>query len=118
MIRCILILVIFSSCAGSKQCATLDSEFVKGFNRRLLIVQQLQERSAIVGVDDYGEAIWYLSKITGIFSHADISSTLGYRDKGLYESDVSRWRDWLRANRCNFTVAKADSIINRTSSRN
>ncbi len=106
MYRLILILLCLSSCAAQKHCKTRDKDFENAFNRRLLLVQQLEERSAVVGVDDYMETIWYLSKLTGIVSRADISSTLGYRNHAAYSADMAAWKKWLRQNKCGYTQAK------------
>ena len=102
----ILLILCLNSCAAHKHCKGRDTDFEHWFNSRLLVVQQLEERSAVVGTEDYMESIWYLSKLTGIVSSADISSTLGYRNHADYSADMAAWRKWLRQNKCGYAQAK------------
>lgn len=60
-----------------------------------LIVKQ-KNATEFVLVNDYRKAILYLGKITGHYSRADYSSTVGYRHTKDYKSDLRFWKKWYR----------------------
>ena len=104
-----LCFLFFLSNCSSKRCV-VDKEFVKDYERRLQVIE-MQERKDSVNVDDYRNALMYFYKITGFLPRADYSSTIGYRDRLVYEEDVKKLKTWLKNNKCTYTKKTCDSIL-------
>ena len=109
VVNLILLTLYISSC-GTTNC-TVDKKFVANFNKKIQVIKSLENHTAFVSPEDYGYTLIYLSKITGITSRSDYTSTLGYRDREIYKDDLKKYREWLKNNRCKFTNYKADSIM-------
>lgn len=99
MKKLILISFIFLSCKSTK-CSDSDIEFVKNFNSKIEIVER-EHKGKEVNVQQYVEALVYLSKTTNIYTHAEVGTTLGYQDEEEYKSDMKLWKEWLKKNKCN-----------------
>ncbi|MFT3822917.1 MAG: hypothetical protein QM731_03315 [Chitinophagaceae bacterium] len=99
------------SCKTNK-CVVADPHFVDTFNVKLGVIKAREEGDRPVGFEEYGDAIVYLGNITGITTRGDYSSTLGYRNHKIYKEDMSKWKSWLKKNKCVFTIGMADSVLN------
>ncbi|GGB17617.1 hypothetical protein GCM10011511_46770 [Puia dinghuensis] len=88
----------------------VDKEFVKEYNQQLQIIIK-EEKKDSVNVDDYRNSLMFFYRITGFLPRAEYSSTVGYRDKSVYEEDVKKLKAWLRNNKCSYTKKTCDSIL-------
>ena len=81
------------------------------FQKHLSEISSYEEGRRQVLVDDYREAIDFLSLVTGIDSKADYSSTFGYRNRASYKKDMRQWKRWYRKNSCKLTDQYIDSAF-------
>ncbi|WP_116789340.1 hypothetical protein [Flavobacterium psychrotrophum] len=98
MKKIVLILLFLSSCRAEK-CASINNELVNEFNDNLKIVEAFQQGKPIIS-DSYRHALLYLVNKTNIMTHADYSSTLGYKNRKDYKEDMALWKKWLEKNKC------------------
>ena len=83
------------------------------FKKNLKIIKDAEQGHNTILVDDYRKAINFISLVTGIDSKADYSSTIGYRKKSEYKSDLKKWKKWYRENQCKLTGYYVDSVYKR-----
>jgi hypothetical protein len=90
-----------------------DKIAIAEFEKRYNLIKSAEEANAEVVVDDYRDALFFLSNVTGIVTRAEYSSTVGYRDKAKYREDMDAWRNWLNKNKCKLTQHYIDSAMVR-----
>ena len=93
-------------CSGDKMA-------IAEYERRYNLIKSAEEANVEVYVDDYRNALFFLSNVTGIVTRAEYSSTVGYRDKTKYKEDMNAWRNWLNKNKCKLTQHYIDSATAR-----
>lgn len=110
----VAVLVLNTGCKICQLNESNESE-VKRFLMNMDIIKHWEEGvdGHILMVDDYRNALYYLSDVTGINTKADYSSTMGYSNKDDYRADIRLWRKWLNKNKCQLTQSFVDSIIGK-----
>ncbi len=103
--------LLFISCSHVK-CAT-DEKFINTYKANLSVITDFEEKNRTIMIQDYTDALSYVSKVTGIVTRAEYSSTVGYMNKQYYKEDMRKWRLWLKHNKCQFNTAMADSLLHR-----
>lgn len=63
----------------------------------LEIIRKEEMCFGVMNVEQYRKSVLYVSRITGHFSRADISSTLGYVNHKDYEFDMKKWKNWYKS---------------------
>ena len=81
------------------------------FKKHLNTISSYQEGRKKVLVDEYRDAISFLSIVTGINSKADYSSTIGYSNRTEYKMDMKKWGKWYKRNNCRLTDQYIDSAF-------
>ena len=104
----LLFINLFASCNNCKSLTKINSNT---FKKHIITVRVYEEGKRAVLVDDYRDAIDFLSLVTGIDSKAGYSSTVGYRNKDDYKKDMEAWRGWFKKNRCKLTDQYIDSAF-------
>lgn len=105
-IICFLIL----SCSR-KICTQAVERNKEQYQTYLKSISNYEEGKKSILVDNYRNAINYLSLVTGINSKADYSSTVGYKSKADYKSDMRQWKLWYKKNSCKLTEQYIDSAF-------
>jgi hypothetical protein len=88
----------------------VDKEFVEDYQRHVQIIIN-EKRGDSTDIDVYRNTLTYFYKVTGFLPRAEYSSTIGYRDEFKYEQDINTLNDWLKKNRCHFSMKLRDSLL-------
>lgn len=105
----VFLIIILPACKAS-HCPVNDN-VVNKFKYNLSVIKSAEEENASVLVDEYRNALIYLTSVTQIMTKADYSSTIGYRSKEDYIKDMKLWNDWLKKNKCKLTERYVDSCM-------
>ena len=111
MSRVFLYLLIFSQCSCKTTHCVEDKTSTERFKKNVGLIKAYEEKNTEVYVDEYREALLFLSNVTGIITRAEYSSTFGYRDKVKYKEDITAWEKWLNKNKCKLTQRNIDSAM-------
>jgi|688.fasta_scaffold261474_1 hypothetical protein len=104
--------ILLSNCSHYNCPATVETN-KENFKKYLNIIKSREVDGKTTFVDEYREALNFLSLVTGIDSKADYSSTFGYRDKTDYKNDMKQWKKWYKENQCKITEQYVDSVYKR-----
>jgi len=104
--------ILLSNCSRHNCMSTVETN-KENFKKFLNIIKGREAGGKSTFVDEYKEAINFLSLVTGIDSKADYSSTFGYRDKADYKNDMKQWKKWYKENQCKITNEYVDSVYKR-----
>jgi predicted transposase YbfD/YdcC len=92
-------------------CALQVETNKQKFKTHLHIIYSYERDAKKVLINDYRDAINFLSIVTGVDSRADYSSTFGYRNRSNYKEDMKRWKRWYKKNNCWLTDRYIDSAF-------
>ena len=104
----VLFLPFFLIACKATHCIE-DKAAIAEFEKKYHLIKSAEEANMEVYVDDYRDALFFLSNVTGIVTRAEYSSTVGYRDKDKYNEDMKAWGKWLKENKCKLTIKYIDS---------
>jgi hypothetical protein len=107
----ITLLIGFISC-NRQSCQVIDEQTCQDFRHHLDIIKG-QYRHKATYVDDYRQSLSYISRVTGYWSNAAYSSTVGFREKRDYHEAMRHWEKWYRNNKCRLNRDYVDSVLNR-----
>jgi hypothetical protein len=109
----LLILVFFSTVLSCNKytCPAVVEANKKEYQQYMKTVSDYEEEGKNILIENYREAIIFLSLVTGINSKADYSSTFGYRNKSDYKNDMEHWGKWYKKNNCKLTQQYIDSAF-------
>ncbi|WPV68138.1 hypothetical protein [Chitinophaga sp. LS1] len=93
-------------------CQTIDDKTCQEFRQHLNVIKG-QYRHETTYVSDYRKSLSYISRVTGYWSNADYSSTVGFRKKKDYNIAIRHWEKWYRNNRCLLTRQYVDSVMTK-----
>lgn len=77
------------------------------------VIQGAEREGSSVLVEEYRNALYFLSLVTGIATDADYSSTFGYGNKEDYQRNMRDWKDWYKRNKYRITDKYVDSVYKR-----
>lgn len=98
-------------CCKVNHCE-VDKDFELTFKNNIQIITDQQNGKREILVSDYHNAQLFFGRITGKYAPGYVINTQWYKDKKSFKSDIDAWKKWYKKNKCNFTKAKVDSIMN------
>ena len=106
----IMLSLLTLSC-GKHTCPSVVEINKQQFQKHLNTISSYEEGRKKVLIDEYRDAINFLSIVTGINSRADYSSTIGYGNRTEYKMDMREWKKWYKRNNCRLTDQYIDSVF-------
>jgi hypothetical protein len=105
----ITLIIGLASC-NRHTCQAIDDKACQEFRQHLNVIKG-QYRHESTYVSDYRKSLSYISRVTGYWSNADYSSTVGFRKKKDYNVAIRHWEKWYRNNKCQLTKQYVDSAL-------
>lgn len=104
-------------CLNSLSCSKCkeDKAFKAEFQNCLEIVDLVFSEGYYCDDGTRMHAFECLIAITGYEGRVDLFANTPaiYHNDGELDKDLKKWKQWYKANKCSFTLAKADSLIAR-----
>lgn len=88
----------------------VDSNFKREFYSRIEYLTKVQEEGLMDGAQLTSNVV-YLEDITLIEGHLLLGRYPTYESMEILKSDIDRWEDWYDRNKCEMTIAAADSLL-------
>jgi hypothetical protein len=104
--------IIFIDLADGRDCS-VDDEFKKWFFVYLERCENFTKHFEGDDAEKVLEAVYFLSAITDIQSNIYLGDVVLY-EKKEFRRDKKKWLNWYKENKCQMTLAKADSIYSVT----
>lgn len=108
----ILFTFLTMSCSH-KICSSETKGNMEVFKKQLNLITDYEDGKKNVLVEEYRQALFFLSFVTGIDTKAGYSSTIGYSNKEDYKMDFQHWEKWYKKNKCILTDHYIDSMYKR-----
>ncbi|MDH7463873.1 hypothetical protein QEG73_21405 [Chitinophagaceae bacterium 26-R-25] len=108
-----ILFVFFGMGCGRKICSSEAKTNMEIFQKQLNVITSYEGGKKSVLVEDYRQALFFMSFVTGIDAKAGYSSTIGYSSKEDYKKNIQEWKEWYKKNKCKLTDHYIDSVYKR-----
>lgn len=98
--------ILFIFGCSSQKC---DNAFENKMIRYINTVEKYNKGNALT-TDSLYNTLGYLSFVTGYETQMYLGEVNMYLDQKQYRTDIRKWKQWLKENKCMYSLQEADSI--------